>query len=188
MNRGGLRVTAILMLILFPAIATAADFREGFGGISWGAPIEDFPELQKVGSKELVEYYFNPGKRFIFEDVEIQKVHYGFYKGRFFAAYLQIETLEIFQQLKQKIQSRFGVPLVRYAAEGQPAVYRWKEKDLKIKLKIDDAMHNMKLALYYVPLTDQVNEAGQERYQEQGFRFLPIQPDRTPEMIPLLEF
>lgn len=188
MNRFGVSVVMALMMAMVSAAVTAEDIRDGFGGVPWGSSIDQLADFQKVGSKNRVDYYVNPGKRFTFEDVAIREVIYGFYEGRFFAAYLQIETLAVFQQLKHQIQTRYGPPLVRYAVGGQPAVYRWKEKNLKIKLKIDSAMQNMKLAFYYVPLADQVNEESQERYQEQGLRFLPIQPDRTPEMIPILEF
>jgi hypothetical protein len=188
-EKPGRLITLILTFtLLFPVFGRTESFEAGFGGIPWGESAEGLPGLQKVGAKEGVEYYANPGKQFTLDDVEIREVVYGFYEDRFFAAYLKIETLEVFQQLKQKIQSRYGAPLVRYAVDGQPAVYRWKEQDLKIKLKVDHAGRNMKLGLYYVPLTDKVNEQTQERFQEQRFRVLPIQPDRTPEMIPLLEF
>jgi len=187
-NRLGLLIAATLMIAFSGAPVRAEGFQEGFGGIPWGASVDAVAAMQKVGANEPVVYYVHPDRGFTFEGVEIRQVIYGFYQGRFFAAYLQIDTLEVFQQLKQKLQSRYGAPLVRYAAEGRPAVYRWKEDNLKIKLKVDGAGRKMKLALYYVPLTTKVNEESQERYQEQGLRFLPIRPDRTPEMLPLLEF
>mgnify|MGYP006289154983 CR=1 FL=1 len=187
-NPGRLITLVLTFTLLFPVFGRTESFEVGFGGIPWGESAERLPGLQKVGAKESVEYYVNPGKQFTLDNVEIREVVYGFYEDRFFAAYLKIETLEVFQQLKQKIQSRYGPPLVRYAVDGQPAVYRWKERDLKIKLKVDHAGRNMKLGLYYVPLTDKVNEQDQERFQEQRLRVLPIRPDRTPEMIPLLEF
>lgn len=185
---GRLIALVLIFTFFFPILGRTESFEAGFGGIPWGEAPERLPGLQKVGTKESVDYYVDPGKQFTLEDAQIREVVYGFYEDRFFAAYLKIEALEVFQQLKQKIQSRYGAPLVRYAVDGQPAVYRWKEQDLKIKLKVDHAGRNMKLGLYYVPLTDKVNEQDQERFQEQRLRVLPIRPDRTPEMIPLLEF
>lgn len=188
MIRTGVFIAVILLFLFPPACGAAENFQEGFGGIPWGTAVDRLEEMQQVGSNQRVDYYVDPDKQFVFDEVTIDEVVYGFFEKRFFAAYLNIETLEVFQQLKRRIQARYGPPLIRYAVEGQPSVYRWKKDSLKIKLKIDSARRAMKLALYYVPLTDKVNEDSQERYQERGLRFLPIEPDRTPEMIPLLEF
>jgi hypothetical protein len=48
----------------------------------------------------------------------------------------------------------------------QQTTYQWKSKETKIKLKTYENRDSMKLALYYTPLSRQVNEAQQEAFAE----------------------
>jgi hypothetical protein len=52
---------------------------------------------------------------------------------------------------------------------GRPAqqtTYQWKSKKTKIKLKTYEDRNDMKLALYYTPLSRRVNESQQEAFAE----------------------
>ena len=46
----------------------------------------------------------------------------------------------------------------------------------------------MKVAFYYIPLSGQVNEEQEEKFRENTIKFLPIERDKTPKRLPLLEF
>jgi hypothetical protein len=48
----------------------------------------------------------------------------------------------------------------------QQRTYQWKAKNTKIKLKTYEDRNNMKMALYYTPVSKQVNEAQQEAFHE----------------------
>jgi hypothetical protein len=70
--------------------------------------------------------------------------------------------------VRSGLQSRFGIPKVVYGSQGQPSIYRWKSGQIKIKLKENEWTGKMKIAYYYSPLSDQVNEAREERYREKS--------------------
>jgi hypothetical protein len=110
------------------------------------------------------------------------------YAKRLFAVYAQIDSLEVYARIKNDLQSHYGIPKVVYGATGQPKVYRWKSGQIKIKLKTDDSLRKIKVAFYYTPLSDKVNEAGEEKYRESEIKFLPIERDKEPQRLPLLEF
>jgi hypothetical protein len=98
-----------------------------------------------------------------------------------------IDTLEVHARLKGYVQNRFGLPVVEYASEGRPTIYRWKKNNLKIKLKTNEYTRKMKLALYYTPLSNQVNE---ERTESQGFQATGSRSRKTglnPITIPFLD-
>ncbi|MGA9479715.1 MAG: hypothetical protein WBV21_18205, partial [Desulfobacterales bacterium] len=77
---------------------------------------------------------------------------------------------------------------VAYGATGQPEVSRWKSGLIKIKLTSDDSLRKIKVAVYYTPLSNKVNEAGEEKYRESEIKFLPIERGKEPLRLPLLDF
>ena len=184
------RVPMMVIMILFIHIVAYADnLQDGYSGIKWGTGIENLKYFQKVGSKGKVDYYINPGVVHTFDNTDILHVTYGFYEGRFFSVFAHIDTLEVFAQIKNYIQSRYGIPVVKYTSEtGEPSIYRWKKENLKIKLKVQKYTGKMKLALYYSPISKLVNESQQDKYNEAGIKFLPKHKPVTPTHVPLLEF
>jgi hypothetical protein len=175
------------LLLVAAGPAGAFEWEEGFAGIGWGADIAEQTELVKVDTRDNVDYYVNTAAEYTIGDVQIPHVVYGFYGGRLFAVFAMVDTLEVHAQLKGYLQSRFGLPLVEYASEGRPTIYRWKKNNLKIKLKTNEYTRKMKLALYYTPISSQVNE---ERAESRGYEAAGSRPRKTginPVTIPLLD-
>jgi hypothetical protein len=166
----------------------AAHLTEGFSGIKWGTSVETLRHFKEVGSRGEIGYYVNPNVLHTIGGVEVPQVIYGFYAKHLFAVYAQIDSLEVYARIKNDLQSHYGIPNVAYGATGQPEVYRWKSGQIKIKLKSDDSLRKIKVAVYYTPLSDKVNEAGEEKYRESEFKFLPIERDKEPLRLPLLDF
>ena len=189
MNKVKFFPAGVLLCVLATAPCFAQGLQEGFSGIRWGASIEELKSLQPAGSKGTVDYYVHPHILHKFGDIEIPHVLYGFHGGRFFVAYAQIDTLEVFAQLKSRLQADYGIPEVKYLAEsGEPSEYRWKKGDLKLKLKVQKYTGKMKLGIYYIPISKMVNETQQDKYSETGIRILPRGKPVTMTHVPLLEF
>ena len=187
------KIKPMLFTLLWAGLLTtpclAQGLQEGFSGIRWGTPIAELKQLQPVGTKGAVEYYTNPDVLHKFGDIEVPEVVFGFYGGRFFVAYARIGTLEVFAQLKSRLQSDYGIPEVKYLSEsGEPSEYRWKKDQLKLKLKVQKYTGKMKLGIYYTPISKLVNESKQEKYTDTGIRFLPRSKPVTMTHTQLLEF
>ena len=189
MNKFKSLIFAFLCIGLIANPCSAQGLQEGFSGIRWGSAIEGLRQLQHVGAKGHVEYFANPTRIHKFGDIEIPHVLYGFHGGRFFVAYAHIDTLEVFAQMKSKLQSDYGIPVVKYQSEsGEPSEYRWKKGQLKLKLKVQKYTRKMKLGIYYTPISKLVNESQQEKYTESGIRILPRGKPITMTHTQLLEF
>ena len=159
----------LIMIVTIFAVSThtiAAELKDGFFGIEWRANLAEISGFKKVGENLNVVYFANPERVFTIEDVKIQDVLYGSYTNQFFAVYINIQTIEVFSHLKRGFNSKFGVPKISMGSPEQQTTYQWKSKKSKIKLKTYADRNNMKLALYYTPLSRQVNEAQQEAFAE----------------------
>ena len=57
-----------------------------------------------------------------------------------------------------------------------------------MKLKFYQKDRRMKLAFYYSPIADRLNEQEAEASQQQSLQYFPIERDKRPETMPLLVF
>lgn len=177
-----------VLLICVNSIARSEDLSKGFGGIEWGSKITSQRGLKAIGQKKDVTYYQNPRKKYDFDGEPLKRVVYGFFNKSLFAAYIDIDTLELFAKIKGKLQSSFGDYKKSTSLKHDLTEYRWTHKDVKIKLKQWGKSNKMKVAFYFMPLLRQVNEDEQERYQEKTIRYVPIELDKKPERWILFEW
>jgi hypothetical protein len=145
---------------------SAADLKDGFFGIQWKANLSQITGFKKVGENLMVSYFANPERIYAIGDVKIPDVVYGAYANQFFAVYINIETIEVFSQLRRRFNSEFGVPRISMGTPENQTTYQWKHLKTKIKLKTYENRNYMKMALYYTPLSAQVNESQQETFHE----------------------
>ena len=150
-------VIGLLFWFCLPSLSSAADIQDGFLGVKWATNISELADFKKITGKDDVAYYENPTKIYTVFEVENPSVIYGFYKDQFFATYIQVDTFKIFNQVKDRIDEKFGPPKTILKMKSRQTVYRWKHQDIKIKLKLFELENKMKLAFYYAPLSDKLN-------------------------------
>jgi hypothetical protein len=159
------RLRQVIYILVFMLIGLeilhAADLKDGFLGIQWGTSISELPDLVKVSEKNDVSYYRNQKKSYTVFDIETPSVVFGFYKDKFFAAYVQVESIQVFDRITDHLTQIFGSPKKILKVIEQQTIYRWKYEDTKIKLKLYEKEGKMKLSFYYTPLSVKVNEAQQ---------------------------
>ena len=166
MRRLNIIIYGIVFLFFLSSSAGAADIKDGFLGVKWATKISALPEFKKLSGKDDVAYYENPTKIYSVFEVKNPTVIYGFYKDQFFATYIQVDTFNIFNRVKDHISEKFGEPKTILRMKSRQTIYRWKDQDIKIKLKHFESEHKMKLAFYYTPLSNQVNAAQQGDFPE----------------------
>jgi hypothetical protein len=179
---------AVLMVALLGGTAGAMELSQGFAGIPWGSSVSDHAGLQPVGSKGKVDFYVNPEVVHTIGDVAVNNEVYGFYEGRFFAGYVNLESVEVFGRLKEDLTKQCGEPEISMTMKSQQTIYKWKLQGVKIKMKVRESTGEMKIAFYHVTEAGRLNEAELESHKEQRLRFLPIEKDRQPKRMPLLQF
>ena len=183
--------TFFLFVVVFSistATLHATDLQDEIFGLKWGAKLPETNTFSKIWSSSNVDFYRKPGEVRTINDVVVPDVIYGFYNGQFFAVYIKIDNIEVFDDFRRYMREKYGIPKKTMDLKNDLTIYRWKYKDIKTKLKFYGTNNYMKLAFYYTPLSNKVNEAQQEKLQKESFRFLPIEKDKTPAQMPLLEF
>ena len=159
---------SILLLITSPVDATGLS--EGFLDVKWGTNISELTDFKKISGEGDVAYYRNPSKTYTVYEVENPSVIYGFFKGEFFAAYIQVGTYTVFERVKEHLSEEFGEPKTTLKVKTRQTIHRWKHQKIKIKLKLYELEGKMKLAFYYTPLSSKLNAAQQGDFPAIGGR------------------
>ena len=152
----------LVFMFLSTGILHGADLQEGFLGTNWGADISDLTGLSKVSQKGDVSYYGNPQKSYTVFGVDTANVIFGFFKDKFFAAYIAVESIEVFDRTKGHLTQKFGSPLTILKTKNRQTIFSWKQTNTRIKLKLYEKEGKMKLAFYYTPLAKKVNQTQRE--------------------------
>jgi len=188
MRKLSISIFPIFLFLFVPQLIYPADLQEGFSGIKWGTDISVLKNFKKIGDTDNVSYYLNPNELHSIKNIDVPHVVYGFYNDQFFAVFAVIDKFEAYSQLKSQLMTKFGDPQITLTARQEQTIYRWKHKDIKIKLKLRGIDDKMKLAFYYTPLSTKIDENRVEELHDRSYRFLPIDKDKKWERIPLLEF
>jgi hypothetical protein len=144
-------------LFIVTGVLHAAELNESFLGVKWGTNISELPKFKKISGQKDVSYYENPAKAYTVFEVDNPLVIYGFYKGQFFATYIQINSFSVFERVKDHISEKFGEPKTKLKMKARQTIYGWKHQNIKIKLKLFELEGKMKLAFYYKPLSNKLN-------------------------------
>ena len=175
-------VYGLTILFTLIGIAHAADIGQSFLGVKWGTNIAELPDFKKISEKGDVAYYRNPAKVYTVYEVENPSVIYGFYKGKFFATYIQVGSYTVFERVKNHISETYGEPKTTLKVKTRQTIHKWKHQKIKIKLKLYELEGRMKLAFYYRPLSDQLNAAQQGDFPAISGREYSLDEDSKQEI------
>lgn len=175
-----------LMFLLGPS-AYASEIEDGFLHYTWGDSSSKYTGLSILGEKGEVSYYSKPGEEYTIGNVTIDKIIYGFHKDHLFGVYLNINSIEVYDKLFNHMKSQYGLPTTKLTADNQ-SVFKWKQQDVTIKLKLNKLKQKMKLSFYYRPISSKLNMTQWEELDTSSFRFVPIEKDKKPEKFILFEF
>jgi len=173
-------------LYLFTS-AGAADLEQGFMGYKWGDDILQYNELKLLYSKGGITFYSNPGESYGIEDVVIDNVIYGFYERKFYAVYIKIDSLDKYDVIERQMKAKYGLPQSKTSTKDNLFTYKWKYKDVTIKLKTDQVVGNMKLAFYHGPTARGLKKERILLDLETSNSFFPIEKNKDINMVPFLE-
>jgi len=159
-------VCSLIILFVSIGIIHGTELQEGFLGIKWGAHISELTGLSKVSKKGDVSYYRNPQKSYTVFGVDTANVIFGFFKDKFFAAYIAVESIEVFDRAKDHLTQELGSPKTILKTQNRQTIYSWRQADTRIKLKLNEKEGKMKLAFYYAPLAGKVNQVQREMFPQ----------------------
>ena len=156
--------------------------------MNWGGSISKFADLTKVHETGKVAYYVNSNMSFQTASQPIPGVFYGFHNNQLFAVFIKLRSPDQFSQLERQFTTKHGKPKTTYYPEARQTVHRWKDADVKIKLKMKESPGEYKLAIYYSPLAAKLNQEQLEQIPENALGSAPARKDETVKSTPLLEY
>jgi hypothetical protein len=149
--------------------SAAADLKDGFFDIAWETHLSELKGFKKIAESSNVAYFVNDQRTYKIADIKISDVVYGSFDNQFFAVFINTEAIDVFAQLRRYINHKYGLPKIKINQmqdADQQTVYQWNYEKTKIKLKMHANRDNMKMAVYYTPLSAQVNETLLETFEE----------------------
>ena len=157
-------IYCLAFMFVSAGIIHGTDLQQGFLGTNWGTDISELPGYRKVSQEGDVSYYRNPKKMYTVFGIDTADVIFGFFKDKFFAAYIGVESIEVFDRAKDHLTQKLGSPQTTLKTRNQQTIYSWKQTDTKIKLKLFEKEGKMKLAFYSAPLAAKVNKVQREMF------------------------
>ena len=173
--------------MIFCTSAAAFDIQKGIHGMNWGGAISEYNQLTKVHEKGQAAFYVNSNMSYQTASQPIPAVFYGFYKNQLFAVFIKLRSPNQFSQLERQFSTKHGKPKTDYIAASRQTVYRWKDADVKIKLKMKESPAEFKLAIYYTPLAAKLNQEQLERIPDDALGSNSSKGDKSVKTAPLLD-
>ena len=181
-------IVSLLVALGIGIPAAAIDIQEGIHGMRWGSSISEHGELTKVHEIKHAAYYANSNMVYQTANQPVPGVFYGFYRDQFFAVFIKLRSPVQFAQLERQFTTKHGKPKTTYYPESSQTVHRWKEADVKIKLKMKEAAGEYKLAIYYAPLAAKLNREQLENIPAAAYEKSSPGDAAAAEPAPLLDY
>lgn len=185
-----LLLAASLALAASPA-PKALPLEKGFQDVPWGADVAKIPGLEKIGVKNMAEFYIDRSKSYAVNGVAVPRVIFGVTAGKVFSVYIDLPSQAAFDTIKASLEQKYGVEKSRQ--DGPTTVWSWRKGEVRVKLKQEgDKADGRKLALYYEPLAKDVELSIFEKEGDETHRgpitWYSYKDDSLPTAIPLLRF
>ena len=135
------------LILIFCTTAAAYDIQKGIHGMNWGSSKSEYDELAKVHQTGQATFYVNSNMSYQTAKQPVPGVFYGFYMDQLFAVFIKLRSPDQFSHLERQFRAKHGKPKTDNNAESGQTVYRWKDGDVKIKLKMRESPSEYKLAL-----------------------------------------
>jgi hypothetical protein len=172
------------MSALIITSAPADVLQSGIHGMTWGDNAGSYPRLEKVREAGDVSYYVDREMVYHAVGQPVSTVIYGFFRNQLFAAYIKLNYQNQAYYLKEHFSVEYGPAKVTTADSGAETIYRWEDEKVKIKLKVNEAVEEIKLGLYYQPLSAELNQKQAEDGPSDDFA--PTLPnEKTTKSAPL---
>ena len=179
-------IISYLVFAIMCTSAAAYDIQKGMHKMDWGSSVYKYTNLTRVHSSGNAAYYANTSMLYQVANQPIPGVFYGFYKDKFFSVLIKLRSALQFSQMQQQFTNRYGSPKITSGSSDQQKVYRWKEGDVKIKLKMRESTGEYKMAFYYSPLTGKLNQEQLDRISSEAFEKSSPKKDEAAKSAPLL--
>jgi hypothetical protein len=153
---GGAIGLMVVCVLLFNYASTTNEEKEGLLGISWAANIRDLPDMQLIAEDGDHRYYTRSRDEFKVEGITVDKIVYGFYKGRFFNVMAYFGSKPSFAKMKDRLTSRYGAP---YKPDETDVKFFWTVDTVHLLLTYDEATNLGRVSYFYQPIEGEIEQS-----------------------------
>ncbi len=143
-NSVGVVVVAVVILLLNPMAADAADAPRGFRDLAWGAaPVKKLKKNPVPATGDVAVYRPRSGKPLPLFKVPVAEEAYSFSKGKFFSASAWLDGRKNFEKVRAALIEKYGQPSEtinnydRFSVASERRnlwLWKWPESPVEVRL------------------------------------------------------
>jgi hypothetical protein len=144
----GFFLLAVLVFTVFGCGSPAAGEPDNFRGVKWGnnsSSLSGFSQIAQEGELTFFEKNSDPLQM---EDVRLDQIIYGFYKGRFYTAMVYFPSAG-FAGMEKVMTRQLGTPS---QPDKTPSKLIWDSPNVSVLLTSDDNDGSARLLYLYKPI------------------------------------
>jgi hypothetical protein len=150
---GAVAVLAIGYLLFGSTAREPRDFR----GIQWGSPVANVPEMKLLAEAGDLKFYEKTNDRMKIGDGDVERIVYGFYKGRFYNVMIYYSSPANYQKIQEALSDAFGKPF--QPNESEKKLF-WNGEQVNLLLHFDEASNTGRVTYLYKPIQLEIEVSG----------------------------
>jgi hypothetical protein len=136
---------------------------EGFRDIAWAANIRDLPDLKLIGEDKDQKFYVREGEVVELHGIVVDKVVYGFYKGRFYNVMIYFSSMQSFTKMRDQLAREHGKPFLPDESDRK---FFWTSGKVNTLLTYDETLNQGRISHFFQPIEAEI-ERDEKARQEQ---------------------
>jgi len=155
----GIFLLIISVCVAIPAVAFQNE-PDGFRGIKWGTNISELPDMSLSEDYGNSKFYFRKGDKLKIGDADIDRIGYGFYKGRFNKLFIIYKGSLNFTKLKDTFFDQYGQGSKPNRFMEQ---YYWVGETVSISFEHSEITQKGKIFYTYDPISNEKEADSKEK-------------------------
>jgi hypothetical protein len=138
----------VFVFTFFGCGSPAAKEPDNFNGVKWGVEAASVSGLTQFANEGDLVFYERSQDRLQMEEVKLDQVIYGFYKGRFYMGMIYFQASG-FNRVEEIMTRQFGQPA---KPDNTPSKLFWGGSDVSILLTLGEKSDQARLSYTYEPI------------------------------------
>jgi hypothetical protein len=139
---------AVLVFVLSGCGSPAAGEPDNFRGVKWGTDFSSLSGFNQIAQEGELTFYEKNNDPLQTEDIRLDQVIYGFYKGRFYTAMIYFSNAG-FARMQEIMTRQLGTPS---QPDKTPSKFIWDAPNVSVLLTSGDSDGSARLSYLYKPI------------------------------------
>lgn len=127
---------------------------KAFRGITWGDPVMELSDMVLVLDGGALKAYVRKGDELTFGEAGLDRLHYIFYKERFYCVHMEFSGLSNFVKIRKALIEWYGPGEKK---QGVGKNFYWIGATASVTLNYSESEEKGELGLKYMPIDAQID-------------------------------